>query len=118
MRLIYESKIKKSQSLRNINYDNANIELIENYVYNDGYGNRTETSRIYVNDVPAYIVEPKDLGILQEIFRELYSIDFEKWVWYNLEERVNEGLERKRKIEEKEAEKARERSLKYGYPRL
>lgn len=118
MRLIYESKIKKNQSVRNINYDNANIELVEKYVYNDGYGNRTETARIYVNDVPSCIVEPKDLDILQEIFRELYSIDPDKWVWYNLEERVNEELERKRKIEEKEEEKRRERSLIYGYPKF
>ena len=118
MRLIYESKIKKSRSIRNINYDNANIELVEKYVYNDGCGHRTETSRIYVNDVPACIVETKDLGILQEIFRELYSTDPEECVWYNLEERVNEDLERKRKTEEKEAEKARERSLIYGYPKF
>lgn len=117
MRLIYESKIKKNQSVRSINYDNANIELVEKYVYDDGYGNRTETSRIYVNDVPACIVDTKDLDILQEIFRELYSIDPEKWVWYNLEERVNKELNRKRKTEEKEAEKARERGLEYGYPR-
>lgn len=101
MRLIYESKIKKSRLVININYDNAKIELLEKYVYNDGYGHIAETSRIYVNDVPVCIVEPKDLDVLQEIFRELYSIDPEKWIWYNLEERVNEELERKRDKEEK-----------------
>lgn len=123
MRLIYRARIKKNGSLKsanyvnekaktngpliNIDYSSARIELADYNIYNDGYGNKTETSRIQVNDVPACIVESKDLDVLQEIFRELHSIDPDKWVWYNLEERVNEELERKRKREEKEAEKAR-----------
>lgn len=98
MRLIYKIKNNRNKELVNINYDNADIELIECYTYNDGYGRTEKTSRICVNDIPVCIVETKDLDVLQEIFKELYSIDPEKCTWYNLEERVNEELQRKWRI--------------------
>lgn len=98
MRLIYKCRVNGQTVLRNIVHETANIDLIEEFCHYDCDGNITDkSSRIYINKEVAYIADVKDLDVLEEIFTELYTTDPEKYIWYNLEERIQAELERKRK---------------------
>lgn len=98
MRLIYKCRVNEQTILRNITYETANIDLLEEFCHCDSYGNVTDkSSRIYVNKEIAYIADIKYLDVLKEVFTELYTTDPEKYIWYNIEERIQAELERKRK---------------------
>lgn len=98
MRLIYKCRVNGQTVLKNITYETANIDLIEEFCHYDYDGNITDkSSRIYINKEVAYIADIKGLDVLKEVFTELYTTDPEKYIWYDIEERIQAELERKRK---------------------
>ena len=79
-----------------VNYNEVSVKFVKEYVYNDGYGHETKTSRLYVKDTLVIMTDVQNSKLLEQLYFDICSLDEEKMIWFNINAEWNDILKKKR----------------------